>query len=500
MRYFQKLDFCFALLALVRFGYSTAAATSKEGAPLSTLSKRVVGGQAASDSNFPFAVFVSNPSATNNTACAGAILTDQIVVTAAYCVYDSATGKSVDPSTVNVGFGKSNKADQPITGVIDIIIDSTYDPSSGIDDIALLQVNLTELVSSTVNRIPIYIGDVESGDSLSFMGWGSSQQIGVATSDTLNYANLTVGDDSSCGGVDLYQNSNGRAICTRNQLTPGTAPCLGDYGGPLITYDSGIAKLVGVLSTFATPNGQPLDYCGNNNTIAYYTHISYYMSFIQQKTGLSADVFTGNAPLVPPHNDTQNAVTDKHSKLSGGAIAGISVAAAAFVILLCLLVFVLRRTSRKRREIKREQQIYELGLQQLAEELGGSYEPKLSSTVSAFNASIMTPFHADDAAGRVPTGYRNVRHSAYSDLTESPFADYIPHVTDVGTELALDTLSKTHRHTDGSPRVMDYICPSRDGKVSDYYRHLLFYPSVDGADAGDAAPKEDGESENLINI
>ncbi|KAJ1826392.1 serine-type endopeptidase activity protein [Coemansia sp. RSA 2599] len=442
------------------------------------LSKRVVGGKVAKDGDFPFAVFVSSPYSTNNTACAGAILTEQIIVTAAYCVYNTNTGKPVDPSRVNIGFGKSNKAEQPATGVKKIIINDSYGPNSGINDIALLQVDMAELVSSTVNRIPVYVGDIKSGDSLSFMGWGSSQKIGVATSDTLNYANLTVGDDNSCSGVDLYQNSNGRAICTRNKLTPDTAPCLGDYGGPLITYDQGVPKLVGVLSTFATPKGQPLDYCGNNNTIAYYTHISYYLSFIQQKTGLSANEFTGNYPLKPAHNETQGETPSdakSRSGLSNGAIAGISIAAVALVILLCILYVLIRRTKRKRSEIRHEQQIYELGLQQLADELGGSYEPKLSSTVSAFNSSFVTPLNSDGVLGFVSTGYRHVRHSTHSEVTESNFADHIPQITDVGTELFLDTLSKTHQYTDGSPRVMDYIRPSRDAKVSDYYRHLLFY-------------------------
>ncbi|KAJ2718830.1 hypothetical protein GGI07_005561 [Coemansia sp. Benny D115] len=309
------------------------------------------------------------------------------------------------------------------------------------------------------------------------MGWGSSKKIGVATDNNLSSANLTVGDDSSCSGVDLYQNSNGRAICTRNKLTPGSAPCLGDYGGPLITYDNGVAKLVGVLSTFATPGGKPLDYCGNNNTLAYYTHISYYMSFLQQKTKLSANVFTDNAPIPTSQNGTQsNGLPESgRSKLSKGAIAGISVVAAAFIILLCVLVVFVKRYSRKRREVRREQQIYELGLQQLADELGGSYEPKLSSTVSAFNSSFITHQDTDGGQLRAPIGYRHVRHSGYSEQSDLPFSDYIPQATEVGTELALDTLSKTHRHTDGSPKVMDYICPSRDSKVSDYYRHLLFY-------------------------
>ncbi|KAJ2810377.1 hypothetical protein H4S07_002700 [Coemansia furcata] len=445
------------------------------------LSKRVVGGLEARNGEYPFVVFVSSPAVTNNTGCAGAILTDQIVVTSAYCIYNSNKGKAVEPSAVTVGYGRSDKSQQPRVNVQKIIFPDTYNSTSGVDDIALLQVNLTQLISPNVNRIPVYIGNVEPGDSLTFMGWGSVKPIGLASNNALNYANLTVGDDSTCGHVDLYQNSNGRAVCTRNKLTPGVAPCLGDYGGPLITYDGGIPKLVGVFSTFVIQNsatGGALDYCGNNNTLAYYTHVGYYMSFLQEKTALSANAFTGNDPLPPVTNGTNSETRATSTHLSTGAIAGISVGAAVAIILICLLAYMARRNMKRGSEIRHEQQIYELGLQQLADELGGSYEPKQSSVGSIFSSSAATPLDDSGMAGRVSFGYRHLRRTFHSDI-DAPFAENIPQPSEVGAELTLDTLGRTNPHTDGSARVMDYIRPRRDGKISDYYRHLLFYAEND---------------------
>ncbi|KAJ2847559.1 hypothetical protein IWW36_003794 [Coemansia brasiliensis] len=444
--------------------------------------KRVVGGQEATANEFPFAVYISNPVSTNSTACAGAILTNQIIITAAYCVYDPSTGKAVDTNKVTVGYGKSNKVDQPVTSVNKIIIKDTYDPHSGIDDIALIQVNLTRQTSTAVDRIPVYVGSIEKDDSLTFMGWGSTEKIGFAATDILNYVNVTVGDEFSCKGVDIYQNSNGRAICTRNIFTPGKAPCWGDYGGPLIKYDHGTPKLVGVFSTFATDDGSPMYYCGNNITRAYYTHISYYMDFLQSKTGLTANDFTGNQPLMPSEN---GATTGNSSNgLSKGAIAGICVAGAAVLILLGVLAYVIRSNTKKRREARHEQRIYELGLQQLADELGGSYEPKVSSAVSAFHSSGVTPLEDNSFISRASMAYRHIRYSDYSDNSDQPFSENIPQMSEVGTELTMDTLSKTYRHTDGSPKVMDYIRAERDGKLADYYRHLLFY-TADDEDNGD---------------
>ncbi|KAJ2581303.1 hypothetical protein EV177_010463, partial [Coemansia sp. RSA 1804] len=173
----------------------------------------------------------------------------------------------------------------------------------------------------------------------------------------------------------MFQNANGRAVCTRNKLTDGVGPCVGDWGGPLITYDGGVAKLVGVLSALYNSDGSmQIDYCGNTDTRAYYTHISSYMDFLKTTTGLSENVFTGNEPLAS-QNGT-GAAGSSGSGLSKGAIAGISIAAIAVAFLMCALAFALYLYRKKKHEARQEQRIYELGLQQLADELGGSYEPK----------------------------------------------------------------------------------------------------------------------------
>ncbi|KAJ2085504.1 hypothetical protein IW138_006287 [Coemansia sp. RSA 986] len=452
------------------------------------LSKRIYGGSAADNGQFPYAVFISSPDATANTGCAGAILTDQIVLTSAYCVYNSKTSKAVDPSSISIGYGNINTSKQPRANVVNIIIKNTYNSTTNIDDIALIQVDLSSFISQDVNRIPVYIGDVHEGDSLTSVGWGLAQQFGVGINNTLNYANVTIGDSFSCGNVSMFQNTNGRAVCTRNALTNGTGPCVGDWGGPLITYDEGVAKLVGVLSAlYNLDGGMEIDYCGNTGTRAYYTHISNYMSFLQEKSGLSENVFTGNEPLVSLQNGTD---TSNGSGLSKGAIAGISIAAIVVALLICALGFAVRLYRKKKFEAKQEQRIYELGLQQLADELGGSYEPKVSSAVSAFHSSAITPLDNTSIFGRISTGPRYLRSTVYSEFSDQPFSENIPKLSDVGTELTMDTFGKMHRHTDGSPKILDYIRPERDGKISSYYLHLLFYAFEEPGD----------EAEDLIDL
>ncbi|KAJ2824575.1 hypothetical protein IWW50_003270 [Coemansia erecta] len=150
---------------------------------------------------------------------------------------------------------------------------------------------------------------------------------------------------------------------------------------------------------------------------------------------------------------------------------------------------------KKNQEARHGQRIYELGLQQLADELGGTYEPKLSSAVSAFHSSGITPLEDNGLISRASMAYRHIRYSGYSDESDEPFSENIPQMSEVGTEMSMDTLSKTYRHTDGSPRVMDYIRAERDGKLSDYYRHLLFY-QLGETETG--AEVETGANDDLI--
>ncbi|KAJ2758206.1 hypothetical protein IWQ56_006061, partial [Coemansia nantahalensis] len=155
------------------------------------LTKRIFGGVQAASHEYPFAVYVSSPASTNNTACAGAILTNQIIVTAALCVYDYNTKSAISAGSVSIGFGNSDRGAQPQVKVKKIIVPSTYNPSTGIDNIALIQVDLIKAISNSTNRIPVYAGDALNGDSLVAMGWGMSRPGDSASANVLQSVNVT---------------------------------------------------------------------------------------------------------------------------------------------------------------------------------------------------------------------------------------------------------------------------------------------------------------------
>ncbi|KAJ2777183.1 hypothetical protein H4R18_005287 [Coemansia javaensis] len=456
------------------------------------LSKRVTGGKEAADGQFPFAVYVKSPdSGLGTTPCAGAILHDEIIVTVAACVTPLNSTTTVSPGSIRVGYGKGSIGSQAELTPTDISIHSDYDPVSGVNNIALLKVNFTGKASSTTNRVPVYTGSISPNDALTVMGWGQATQFasGDAVSETLQYVDVKVGDDFTCKSVNpsLYAQPNGPAVCTRNALSGGDGPCAGDLGGPLVKNDNGVLKLVGLVASGydAKASDGRITSCTSSNNIFYYTHINWFMSFLTQ-TGLSVDAFTGNAPIVGPP-------AAPSSKLSKGAIAGIAVAGAVALVLLCILGYLVYYRLKKRRDAQQEHRIYELGLQQLADELGGSYEPKMSSAMSAFGSSGVTPMEDNaDLVSRASMVYRYIRGSTYSDVGDQPFSENIPGITEVGTELSMDS-HRALRHADGAPKIMEYIRPERDGKITDYYWHLLAY-ALEDIDAA----QEQAESQDLI--
>ncbi|KAJ1931036.1 hypothetical protein FBU59_006847 [Linderina macrospora] len=231
----------------------------------------------------------------------------------------------------------------------------------------------------------------------------------------------------------------------------------------------------------------------------YYAHAKSYLSFFTETTGYSANSFTDNAPAVEDEATPTPITVTKPNGLSTGAIAGIAVGAVVAIILIGVLAFFLYRNRKKQQENRQADYIYELGLQQLAEELGGSYELKTSMASSIFHTSTVTPFE-DNFAGRSSLGTRYLRSSTYDDK-EAPFSEHIPQLQDVGTEITMDTLSKTHRYADGSPLVMEFIRPTREGKVEDYYPLLQdFYNLYDEMEEGEEGFVNSGDRNNLIDM
>ncbi|KAI8318708.1 trypsin-like serine protease [Martensiomyces pterosporus] len=398
---------------------------------LRSLTKRVVGGTQASDSDYPFAVFISAPQVNGGGTCGGAILTEDFIVTSATCITNTTSGAQSPASDIHLGYGSVRRGAQTLATVTSVFVPKTYSPSTFLDDIALLKVSPKLDFSDTVNRIALYIGNIQANDTYVTMGWGSTKNTDDSgASEQLIAANVTIGTDQRCQGLDAYQGSNGRLLCTDSQKSSGRTGCFGDGGNPLVVYtDEMVWRLVGISSTLYTDSGN-YSSCTSNDALFYHTHVSQYMSFLTASTGYSASDLT-DPGTSPGARST--------SKLSKGAIAGIVVGGLVLLVLVVLLGVFVYRYRKQQEERRRNEHIYQMGLKQLAEELGGTYEPPRMS--------------------KEPSVLENPHKLSFSEGTLGGT-----------TELTMDTLVKSKRQLDGQlPHVVESILPNREGKASDHY-------------------------------
>lgn len=255
------------LAALAALALAAPAGAAADAQP------RVVGGVAASISQFPWqAAVVFSPAKENGNAhqrqfCGGSLLTSRIVITAGHCVYDtdpdclllcSTSDAHLDPEDVDVVLGRTTLSDSSQGGeygVIGVSYDSHYQPDTGSlgvpsNDVAFLVLG----GSSSQQEIKVARSDEAglwaAGAPVAVSGWGVTSQSATSTQDTLRAAGVNVISDSTCASGPVYGGSFNPAtmLCAGN-LAGGVDACYGDSGGPLqAPLADGGYRLVGVTS------------------------------------------------------------------------------------------------------------------------------------------------------------------------------------------------------------------------------------------------------------
>ncbi|XP_058835667.1 chymotrypsin-1-like [Topomyia yanbarensis] len=191
----------------------------------------VVGGHTAIPNAAPYMVSIQNPTH----ICGGVLVGSNWVLTTASCVQGESNLK------VMVGSHRLLSNAERV-GVSSTILHSQYNPTSGINNVALLKL-VKSVVSSQVSTISLNDAAVTSGIPTVFYGWGSPVYGIAAKSNELQTLYQKTLSASDC--TKKYQNIGGLAtgyICAHIQ--PGQAACSKDQGGPLVSYSSG--KLLGI--------------------------------------------------------------------------------------------------------------------------------------------------------------------------------------------------------------------------------------------------------------
>lgn len=203
--------------------------------PASGAQPFIVGGQEASISDHPYAVFLVDDR--GNQFCGGTLIARDRVVTAAHCAEALSAGE------MGVVAGRQDKrsADGVQAGVRDVWIAPEYeDPMRG-GDIALLSLD---------RRLPFRPAAVADGSDeaayqpgtmATVLGWGRLAEYGEK-SDTLRSAEVPIVDDATCS--EAYPVYDPQTMVCAGYPEGGVDACQGDSGGPLVVGDT----LVGVVS------------------------------------------------------------------------------------------------------------------------------------------------------------------------------------------------------------------------------------------------------------
>ncbi|TVQ91128.1 MAG: hypothetical protein EA393_05015, partial [Bacteroidetes bacterium] len=246
-------------------------------------SGRIVGGEDANIEDYPWHVALMQGT---TQFCAGSIIHEEWILTAAHCVLGSWTPQYIRAGVTN----RTHTTGQDIN-VIQIIAHPDFDdPVKWANDIALLRLQTPlNLAPAGVAIVPVVTqadalaGFTNPGVMSTITGWGALSW-GGPSSDILQAAQVPITDDT--GGYN--PSSITPDMLLAGYPEGGVDACQGDSGGPLVVPDgAGGYKLAGITSW---GNG-----CAFPDFPGVYARVSYFEDWIKDYVPLVSEL----APAAP---------------------------------------------------------------------------------------------------------------------------------------------------------------------------------------------------------
>ncbi|XP_053550125.1 serine protease 27-like [Bombina bombina] len=303
------------LSALLQLGILEVHRVEACGRPI--LSNRIVGGQDASQGEWPWQVSLQ---INNGHVCGGSLITDTWVMTAAHCFEMSQNALDF---TVYLGaYQLSNLNNSHVVSmkVKQIIIhpDFTEEGSSG--DIALIE--LQKAVTFNAYILPVCLPSPEvqlaTGTICWTTGWGNIKSgVPLKAPQTLQEVDVALIDRTRCEA--MYQYSLGYNpsfhLIQEDMICAGYKEglkdsCQGDSGGPLVCQLNNAWIQLGITSW-------GLD-CARPNQPGVYTRVQSYLPWIKQYVPLIESSEAGKVTSLPSNSNTPAKV----SSLSLGQTRG----------------------------------------------------------------------------------------------------------------------------------------------------------------------------------
>ncbi|XP_058825971.1 trypsin beta-like [Topomyia yanbarensis] len=243
---------------------------------------RIVGGVNVTGNGSPY--LVSIRLAGKDFHCNGVLISTREVLTAAQCVYNGNAVRKINEFQLVLGTlaNSNSSAGSTVRSVWNVWPHNDYNPTTRINDLAVLRLNATVPISATLSPVGFGAASPVVNRTCTLFGWGANATTG-RPANTLQRINLQVQSSTSAhcvraaGGVPLRDGM----LCA-GDLTAGRGACTGDLGAPLICDGS----LFGVLSMTGG--------CGGLNETSIFIDTTRYLSWIQNRT---------QQAVVPPPNE-----------------------------------------------------------------------------------------------------------------------------------------------------------------------------------------------------
>lgn len=231
---------------------------------------RIVGGEEASITNYPYQVFMIMYRGNSTYQCGGSIISELHILTAAHCI------DRIDYIDVRVG------SSAPFEGGTvyrsgQLISHPNYDRRTFENDIAIVW--LTQYMSlDGINATKIRIARRRyypaNNTEMDISGWGADREGGATPTATLRATRINVQSITLCQSLFGETLVTNRSFCA-GPLEGGKDTCQGDSGGPGRQVSNGIQ--IGIVS-----NGFG---CARPNSPGIYTNVGSFYSWIVLMTG-----------------------------------------------------------------------------------------------------------------------------------------------------------------------------------------------------------------------
>jgi secreted trypsin-like serine protease len=198
----------------------------------------VVGGAPAQAGILSSVVFVtSQTSADSAMACSGTVVAPTVVLTAAHCLVDEATGSPRPASGIVVSAGRLARTDtgtgQDLSAAR-VIVHPAFDRHAIRSDAAVILLS----TPAAVAPVPLLTAGesslAASGTRASFAGWGTTSGASSDPSPQLLTTTTTLLQDAACRRLLGGDFDSTVTLCAIDEHVFASSTCRGDSGGPLL--------------------------------------------------------------------------------------------------------------------------------------------------------------------------------------------------------------------------------------------------------------------------